>query len=423
MKRVLLVDDDPVVLKSYKDVLARQGFQVDTASDGLLATKALRTAKPDVVVLDLMMPKLSGVEVLKFMRGTRDLASVPVILLSNAYMIPMVEDAVRLGAQKGLLKMKCNPTSLIEAVNDLLAGRSGRDNPDQLLAASPTAPRTAARVREPITSAPAAVPEQAPAPMAAQTAESRPIESKPPGAQTASSASQDFLNNAPAISRSLRQLFKAFQDAGTQKDRELSLQDYYRKVHFVTAMAGMAEHHRIAQMASAFEALLFGMMDKVSEINPSVLRTMTMAVDFLEQLFERAREGQGRDAPPASVLVVDDDRLSNRLVLSALRNAQVQARGTESPETALRLLQESRFDLILLDIEMPGMDGIELCRRLRGLPGYAKTPVIYVTLHSDFETAVKTAASGGNDLIAKPILPAELAVKTVMHLLKSQLAG
>ena len=76
------------------------------------------------------------------------------------------------------------------------------------------------------------------------------------------------------------------------------------------------------------------------------------------------------------------------------------------------------YDLILLDVEMPGIDGLELCKRLRALPAYEKTPVIYVTIHSDFETQSRTLMSGGNDLIAKPIQPAELAVKAVMHLLK-----
>ena len=70
---------------------------------------------------------------------------------------------------------------------------------------------------------------------------------------------------------------------------------------------------------------------------------------------------------------------------------------------------------------MPGMDGIELCKRTRRLPGYENTPIIYVTLHSDFETRAKSALSGADDLIAKPILATELAAKAVMHLLKSQL--
>ncbi len=423
MKRVLLVDDDPIVIQIYRKVLVHQGFQVDTASDGVAATKALRTAKPDVVVLDLMMPKLSGVEVLKFIRGVKDLASLPVIVLSNAYMDPLAQDAALLGAQKGLLKMKCNPASLIEAVNDAIEGRAGRENLDQLLATAPGSPDPPAGTKQSALTIPANVPPQAPPPLAAVAPSSRPSETKPPGAQIGPSTGQEFLSNLPAISSSLRQLFEAFQNAGGQKDRELRLQDLYRKVHFVTAMAGMGEYHWIAQMASAFEALLFSMMDNLSLINPSVLRTATMAIDFLEQLFERARAGRGRIPQRCMVLVVDDDRLSNRLVISALRNAQLQARGTESPAIALRLLQEIPFDLILLDIEMPGMNGIELCQRLRHLPGYEQTPVIYVTLHSDFETVAKTAASGGNDLIAKPILPTELAVKVVMHLLKSHLVS
>jgi CheY-like chemotaxis protein len=88
----------------------------------------------------------------------------------------------------------------------------------------------------------------------------------------------------------------------------------------------------------------------------------------------------------------------------------------------LQWLKERRYDLVLLDIEMPGMDGFELCRRLRTLPGYQKTPVIYVTSHSDFESRAKSILSGGDDLISKPVFPMELAVKAVALLLKRQMA-
>jgi CheY-like chemotaxis protein len=84
--------------------------------------------------------------------------------------------------------------------------------------------------------------------------------------------------------------------------------------------------------------------------------------------------------------------------------------------------QGNHFDLVLLDIEMPGMDGFELCRRLRLLPGHQKTPVIYVTSHDAFENRAKSVLSGANDLISKPVFPIELAVKAVSHLLKSALA-
>jgi DNA-binding response OmpR family regulator len=85
------------------------------------------------------------------------------------------------------------------------------------------------------------------------------------------------------------------------------------------------------------------------------------------------------------------------------------------------LLEETRFDLVLLDIEMPGMNGFELCKRLRALPRHATTPVIFVSGHSDFANRAKGVLSGGDDLISKPVFPIELAVKAVIHLLGSHL--
>jgi len=106
--------------------------------------------------------------------------------------------------------------------------------------------------------------------------------------------------------------------------------------------------------------------------------------------------------------------------MSALSRANLNGHPAESPVVALELLAEKRFDLVLLDIEMPEMTGFELCRHLRMLPAHEKTPVIYVTVHADFEHRSKSILSGGNDLIAKPIFPIELAVKAVGHLIASR---
>src|SRR5579859_2890014 len=135
---VLFVDDDPVAVRIYQSGLSRLGYQVDTAGDGLAALQALRTRKPDVLVLDLMMPKFSGVEVIRFMRDQKGLEGVPVIVLSNAYMDPMAQDAAALGAQKGLLKIKYNPALLAAAIREVLHGDCPAPGVDHLLAA-PTA--------------------------------------------------------------------------------------------------------------------------------------------------------------------------------------------------------------------------------------------------------------------------------------------
>src|SRR2546421_11057253 len=108
--RVLMVDDDPLVLRIYKESLARQGLEVEAVGDGLAAMKALRTANPQVVVLDLMMPKFSGVEVLKYIRADPALASLPVVVLSNSYMDDLARAADAVGVQKSLLKVRCTPS-------------------------------------------------------------------------------------------------------------------------------------------------------------------------------------------------------------------------------------------------------------------------------------------------------------------------
>ena len=75
MKRVLMVHDDPLVLRVYGHGLRRRGFEVENAEDGLAAARALRVRKPDVLVVYLMMPNLSGVDLLKQIRAESDLAT------------------------------------------------------------------------------------------------------------------------------------------------------------------------------------------------------------------------------------------------------------------------------------------------------------------------------------------------------------
>jgi CheY-like chemotaxis protein len=235
-------------------------------------------------------------------------------------------------------------------------------------------------------------------------------------------AREDFLASGDATISTLRSLSQAFNQATTANARNQRLESFYRKVHFLSATAGLAECHQIAWLASGFEAMLFELLEKPSFIGPSVLRTIAFTVDFLGVLYDRAREhGQDSSATsPANAMVVDDDPVSNRVIVDALRRAQVHAQSAQNPLTALQQMEKKRYDLVLLDIEMPEMDGFEVCKRLRALPGYSNTPVIYVTNHNDFNHRAKSLISGGNDFISKPVFPIELAVKAVMHMLKTQ---
>jgi DNA-binding response OmpR family regulator len=118
---------------------------------------------------------------------------------------------------------------------------------------------------------------------------------------------------------------------------------------------------------------------------------------------------------------VEDEAISRHAVIWALEKAKLKAVGIEDPAAAYDLLTKQRFDLIFLDVGLPGMSGFELCSKLRQLPAHKNTPVVFVTGLNDFESRAKSTISGGNDLIAKPFLPLEVAVKALMYVMRGRL--
>jgi CheY-like chemotaxis protein len=235
-------------------------------------------------------------------------------------------------------------------------------------------------------------------------------------------ARESFLQNAPAEFTDLRAVSQEFGQDPAAAGRDGNLLEFCRQTHHLAGTAALARCQHLALLGGALEALLFELAEKPQFINPSVTRTVTGAVDYLGTLIENARSGRRAEALVGEVLVVDDDPLANRIALAALQRAKLTARAVENPLTALELLEQNRFDLFLFDVEMPHLTGFDLCRKLRGLPGYDNTPVIYVTSHADFENRAKSILAGGNDIIAKPIFPIELAVKAVQHLIRGKLA-
>ncbi len=122
MKNILHIEDDALTVQIYRAALLRAGFLVDVAEDGVIAAKMLSERKPDLVVLDLMLPRLEGTEVIKFIRATPGLRDLPVIVLSAASIADQGAEAAALGADRVLYKSECSPAILIDTINDLLSG-------------------------------------------------------------------------------------------------------------------------------------------------------------------------------------------------------------------------------------------------------------------------------------------------------------
>lgn len=118
---IAYIEDDPVIRAAYQNRLVKHGFHVEIAPDGLLAMKLLSTLTPDLIILDLMLPKFDGVEVLKFIRSKSCLRTVPVIILSTNSILDASEEHVLELAHKRLLKEHCNFSVMLAAVEELLS--------------------------------------------------------------------------------------------------------------------------------------------------------------------------------------------------------------------------------------------------------------------------------------------------------------
>lgn len=124
---VLLVEDDQFLAGMYGSKLELEGYHVVLARDGAEGWKLARTSKPDLVLLDLVLPKMSGFEILEHIRATPDLASTPVILLTNLGQREDVRRGLELGADDYLIKAHFMPSEVIDKIKRRLKpGTRGR---------------------------------------------------------------------------------------------------------------------------------------------------------------------------------------------------------------------------------------------------------------------------------------------------------
>ena len=407
MKRMLIIEDDAIVGQIYRHKFQVEGFQVELAGDGEAGVAAALRSKPDVVILDLMLPKLNGVEVLKKLRAEPTTRDLPVIVLSNAYMSNLVQEAWKAGANYCMIKASCTPRQLVDIVNKTIGATPQT---------TPAPPPEPAPELSQDTSA-----SHAPGPAADTSDMGRSLGPAQDDAAFQAELRQTFLASAPADLAQMRALLQSFIKTEGDTARLPKLFTLYRKVHSLTSNSGVAGIASIAKMSSALEALLKELYEKPKNLNASSLRTLAHTIDFLALLLQHSSTQDLDNLPAPNILVVDDEAISRRAVIYALEKAHLKCISVEDSNVALKMLSENQFDLIFLDVDMPGMNGFELCTKLRALPTHAKTPVIFVTGLTDFESRARSTLSGGNDLIAKPFLFMELAVKALSYVLKSQL--
>lgn len=120
MKKILVCEDDKFLANAYKVKLKRAGFDVELASNGLEAINSLKSLVPDLILLDLVMPKLDGFAVLEQLNANGSWKNIPVIIASNLGQKEDIDRGLKLGAKDYIIKTDLSMNQLIEKITKVI---------------------------------------------------------------------------------------------------------------------------------------------------------------------------------------------------------------------------------------------------------------------------------------------------------------
>lgn len=120
MSKVLVIEDDDILRQAYITKLQMEGFSVDSASNGREGLKKAQANPPDIILLDMLMPNMDGLEFLKEYDLKKKHSKVKVVVFSNASMPGTVKAAIELGASKYLTKASFTPNEMVTTVKEVI---------------------------------------------------------------------------------------------------------------------------------------------------------------------------------------------------------------------------------------------------------------------------------------------------------------
>ena len=115
-KKILLVEDEEIMINLLEKKLVSEGYEVSVARDGEEGLRKIREARPDLILLDIVMPKMGGFEVMDEMQKSPEFKNIPIIVISNSGQPVEIDRAQKLGAKDWLIKTEFDPQEVLDKV-------------------------------------------------------------------------------------------------------------------------------------------------------------------------------------------------------------------------------------------------------------------------------------------------------------------
>lgn len=388
MKRILIIEDDPIVGKIYHSYFQKAGFEVELAADGQEGYYKAQQGRFDGLLLDLMLPHMSGLDILSKIRAQKSFQKMIVVVFTNSFMSEMFDSASEAGANRIFHKSNLTPKDLVEVMNQ-----------EFFLASIPAGKRSVEGAEL--------------SPAAAKEAEEHDSYRQ--------ELIQNFLKKAPDSIQALERACDEFLQTKNPKDISEKLQELYRRLHAFSGVAGLAGVKRLGELCGSMEALLIEMHENAGANTASTRRTVARAIKFLRNRFEDLAEIPESADRTVRVMVVDDELMARRAATFALDIGGLEVAAHDDARASMELLSKRAFNLVVLDETMPGLTGSQMLARLRQGPPNQSTPAILILGKAEFEARAREKIPDNLEFIARPFPFSELAVKALTLMLNHQI--
>ena len=186
-------------------------------------------------------------------------------------------------------------------------------------------------------------------------------------------------------------------------------------------IAAILGQHPVATVAANLDALLQDAGQHSGPASQRTVQTAAQTFDFLSRLLTHDVLSRAEKLPQSRVIAVDDDGDLLPIIVATLESANLATTGCTDARVALDTLQENPFDVILLDIGLPDMNGLDMCGRIHALPKHTRTPILHITGDDSAHNRERGALNGASELIGKPFNMFELTLKAHTWALKNRL--
>jgi CheY-like chemotaxis protein len=439
--RLLVVADDPVSRNALSLALKKSLNPPDLAEDGRKGLAYATTQPYEAILLDIQAPGMDGFEVCSQIHDTGANHTTPVIFVTSQNDFESQSRSLLAGGYELIGKPFLTFEVAVKALTLATRGRlqktaaassSSRVPPLSRPAPIPTPnspPSLDADENEPVAVSTKRVvwPNGSADPVARGTVPDTLLERLAPSdvsvpTDTAAMKLADvFFAGAPERLETLQELATALNTAVEPEVRHEVLANFYLHLQYLGLNPRIPELQAAARISSGLAGVLNKLLENPSNATLSVLSTVTAATALLRELCVRGLKPDFATNPPVRIMVVDDDPVTRRTMAGLLQVAFERPITAQDAEAAIALAAQTPFDLIFLDVVMPGMDGVTACSRIHKTPANSHTPVVFLLGQADMKSRAKAALSGRDDVLMKPFVPFEIALKALVFALGGRL--